>query len=442
MGTRLLPNFNQELSIFRESTTKFSSHSPFRCDNPGGALPIHHLDHELASTIYAKMSTTTQTMKAVHYDGPFKVAVREIPLPKLEHPDDAIIKVTTTCICGSDLHMYQGRTAAEAGLVFGHENMGIVTEIGQGVTLLKRGDRIVLPFNVADGRCRNCEEGKTAFCTGVNKGFAGGAYGYVAMGPYQGGQAEYVRVPYADFNALKLPPGTENEADFALLADIFPTGWHGVELSGFRPGETIAIFGAGPVGLMAAYSAVLRGASKCYVVDMVKERLDAAKKIGCIPIDFTKSDAVDQIIKDNGGEMVDRAVDAVGYQAVDKGGQKEKPNVVLDNLIRVTRPCGGLGIPGLYVPSDPGAPDEQSGQGQILISFGKLFEKGLKLGTGQCNVKAYNRYLRDLSISGRAKPSFVVSHEVGIDDAVDAYEKFDKRIDGYTKVLLHPNGPM
>lgn len=387
------------------------------------------------------MSTTTETMKAVHYEGPFKVSVKEIPRPKLEHPDDAIIKVTTTCICGSDLHMYQGRTAAEAGLVFGHENMGIVEETGSGVTLLKKGDRIVLPFNVADGRCRNCEEGKTAFCTGVNKGFAGGAYGYVAMGPYQGGQAQYLRVPYADFNALTLPPGTENEADFALLADIFPTGWHGVELSGFRPGETIAIFGAGPVGLMAAYSAVLRGASKVYVVDMVKERLDAAKKIGCIPIDFTKSDAVDQIIKDNDG-MVDRAVDAVGYQAVDKGGQKEKPNVVLDNLIRVTRPCGGLGIPGLYVPSDPGAPDEQSGQGQILISFGKLFEKGLKLGTGQCNVKAYNRYLRDLIISGKAKPSFVVSHEVGIDEAVEAYDKFDKRIDGYTKVLIHPNGPL
>ena len=121
-------------------------------------------------------------MKAVHYEGPFKVSVKEIPRPKLEHPDDAIIKVTTTCICGSDLHMYQGRTAAEAGLVFGHENMGIVEEIGSGVTLLKKGDRIVLPFNVADGRCRNCEEGKTAFCTGVNKGFAGGAYGYVAMG--------------------------------------------------------------------------------------------------------------------------------------------------------------------------------------------------------------------------------------------------------------------
>lgn len=256
--------------------------------------------------------------------------------------------------------------------------MGIVIETGSGVSLLKKGDRVVMPFNVADGRCRNCEEGKTAFCTGVNPGFAGGAYGYVAMGPYEGGQAQYLRVPYADFNCLKLPPGTEHEADFALLADIFPTGWHGLVLSGFQPGESVALFGAGPVGLMAAYSATLRGASNIYVVDQVPERLVAAKKIGCIPIDFSKGDAVEQIIKRN-GDMVDRAVDAVGYQASDSGGKKEAPSAVLEACIKVTRPTGGLGIPGLYVPSDPGAPDENSGKGMLLMSFGKLFEKVRKL---------------------------------------------------------------
>lgn len=187
------------------------------------------------------------------------------------------------------------------------------------------------------------------------------------------GQAQYVRVPYADFNALKLPPGEEFESDFILLADIFPTGkyslgkhgleikirisdesfvrigWHGVEISGFQSGESIAVFGAGPVGLMAAYSAILRGASRVFVVDRVPERLDAAKKIGCTPIDFTKGDAVEQIIQVNGG-MVDRSVDAVGYQAVTSDGSKEQPNIVLENMIRVTRACGGLGIPGLYVP--------------------------------------------------------------------------------------------
>lgn len=273
----------------------------------------------------------------------------------------------------------------------------------------------------------------------MNPGFAGGAYGYVAMGPYSGGQAQRIRVPYADFNALKLPPGKEHEEDFILLADIFPTGWHGVVLSGFKPGESIAIFGAGPVGLMAAYSAVLQGASRVYVVDRVPERLQKAESIGCIPIDFSKGDAVEHIIAHNGG-MVDRAVDAVGYQAMDQKGNKEQPNAVLSSMIRVVRATGGLGIPGLYVPSDPGAPDDHSAKGMLLVPFGSLFEKGLSLATGQCNVKKYNKYLRDLIISGRAKPSFVISHNCTIEQAPEAYEKFDKRVEGYTKVLLHPNG--
>ncbi|OJI84612.1 glutathione-independent formaldehyde dehydrogenase [Aspergillus costaricaensis CBS 115574] len=381
-----------------------------------------------------------QSMKALNYVGPFTVKVQEVERPKLEHPDDIIVKVTSAAICGSDLHMYEGRTAAEPGITFGHENLGLVEELGEGVTLLKKGDRVVMPFNVADGRCRNCEEGKTAFCTGVNPGFAGGAYGYVAMGPYRGGQAQYLRVPYADFNALKLPPGTEHEADFILLADIFPTvGWHGIEISGFQPGDSVAVFGAGPVGLMAAYSAQLRGASRVYVVDRVPERLRAAERIGATPIDFTAGDAVDQIIAHN-GDMVDRSVDAVGYQAVGKDNSTEQPNIVLENMIRVTRACGGLGIPGLYVPSDPGAGDASAAKGMISLSFGKLFEKGLSLGTGQCNVKAYNRQLRDLIIAGKARPSFVVSHEIGIEEAETAYDKFDKRVDGYTKVIIHPNG--
>ncbi|KAJ3782591.1 hypothetical protein GGU10DRAFT_363356 [Lentinula aff. detonsa] len=372
-------------------------------------------------------------MRAVVYQKPFSVSVDQVPKPTILHPDDVIVKVTTTCICGSDLHMYEGRTAAKPGIIFGHENMGIVDEVGSGVTLLKKDDRVVMPFNVACGRCTNCEEGRTAFCTIVNPGF-----GYVAMGPYSGGQAEYVRVPFADFNALVLPPGIEHEEDFALLADIFPTGWHGVHLSGFRPGESIVVFGAGPVGLMAAYSAIIRGASDVFVVDRVPERLEKAKEIGAIPIDFSTSDPVDQIINIRGGKEVDRGVDAVGYQAVSGDGKTEQPNVVLEALIRVVRPTGGLGIPGLYVPSDPGAPDSAAAQGYISFPFGKLFEKGLSLGTGQCNVKAYNRYLRDLIISGRAKPSFVVSHNLKLDSAAEAYEKFDKRIDGYTKVLLHP----
>ncbi|KAG8422797.1 hypothetical protein J3459_010048 [Metarhizium acridum] len=230
--------------------------------------------------------------------------------------------------------------------------MGIVEEVGEGVTLLKKGDRVVVPFNVADGRCRNCEEGKTAFCTGVNPGFAGGAYGsscqcqqYVTVDLYRFSYSGYVAMG-VDHTVVDRP----SISAFLLnpAVDIFPTGWHGVELSGFTPGESIAVFGAGPVRLMAGYSAVLRGDSRLFVVDRVPGRLQAAEAIGCIPVDLTKSDAVEQIIEVNNG-MVDRSVDAVGYQAMDSRGSSEQPNIVLENMIRVTRPCGGLGIPGLYV---------------------------------------------------------------------------------------------
>lgn len=377
-------------------------------------------------------------MKAVVYKEPFKVAIENVSDPTIQHPNDALVRVTSSAICGSDLHMYEGRTAAKPGIVFGHENMGIVEEVGPGVTTIKKGDRVVMPFNVACGFCKNCLAGYTGFCLTVNPGFAGGAYGYVAMGPYTGGQAERLRVPFADFNCLLLPPGTEHEADFALLADIFPTGYHGCELAQVSPGETVVVYGAGPVGLMAAYSALIRGASRVFSVDRVPERLNKAKEIGAIPINFDQGDPVQQIKDQTDGEGTDKGVDAVGYQAVVKDAQHEEPATVLNALINTVRPTGMLGVPGLYVPSDPGGPDANAKQGLLLVAIGKLFEKGLRMGTGQCNVKRYNRQLRDLIIAGRAKPSFVVSHEIPLDQAPQAYEKFDKRIEGYTKVILHP----
>jgi glutathione-independent formaldehyde dehydrogenase len=383
-------------------------------------------------------------LKAVVYKKPFEVAVETVPDPQVGHPNDAIVKITSSCICGSDLHMYEGRTAAEPGIVFGHENMGVIVEVGPAVKDRKVGDRVVMPFNVACGFCKNCLGGYTGFCTTVNPGFAGGAYGYVAMGPWVGGQAELMQVPFADFNCLPLPEGTDHEADFALLADIFPTGYHGTELAKVTPGERVAVFGAGPVGLMAAYSAVLRGASVVFSVDHVQERLDKAAEIGAVPINYDESDPVDQIKSYLGGEGVDKGVDAVGYQATAAGSsavggeQDEVPNIVLNQLIDVVNPTGALGIPGLYVPSDPGGVDERAKRGALAINFGQLFEKGLRLGTGQCNVKQYNAHLRDLIIAGRANPSFVVSHEVSLDEAPAAYQKFDRREDGYTKVILHP----
>ena len=377
-------------------------------------------------------------MKAVVYKGPFKVAVEDVEDPRIEHPNDVVVRITSSAICGSDLHMYEGRTAAEPGIVFGHENLGIVKQVGDAVTSISAGDRVVMPFNVACGFCKNCVAGSTGFCLTVNPGFAGGAYGYVAMGPYKGGQAEYLRVPYADFNCLKLPPGDEHETDFILLADVFPTGYHGCEMAQVSPGESVAVYGAGPVGLMAAYSALIRGASKVFVVDRVPERLMKAEDIGAVPIDFRKGDPADQIKERTGGEGTDKGVDAVGYQARAHQGEGEEPAVVLNSLVQTVRPTGLLGVPGLYVPADPGAPDEHAKQGMLLVAVGKLFEKGLRLGTGQANVKRYNRQLRDLIIEGRAKPSFVVSHELPLDAAPEAYEKFDRRVDGYTKVVLHP----
>ena len=383
-------------------------------------------------------------MRAVVYKGPFEVAVERVPDPTLQHPNDVIVRITSSCICGSDLHMYEGRTAAQPGIVFGHENMGVIQEVGVAVKTLNVGDRVVMPFNVACGFCKNCQRGFTGFCTTVNPGFAGGAYGYVAMGPWGGGQAEYLQVPFADFNCLPLPAGSEFESEFSLLADIFPTGYHGAVLADVSPGESVAVFGAGPVGIMAAYSCAIRGAAEIYVVDHVQDRLDKAGELGGIPINFDDGDPVQQIKERRGGDGVDKAIDAVGYQAAAAGSsaaggeQDEVPNVVLNQLIDVVNPTGALGIPGLYVPTDPGGVDENAKRGALSINFGRLFEKGLRLGTGQCNVKRYNAYLRDMIIAGKAKPGFVVSHSVPLDEAPDAYTKFDKRIDGYTKVILKP----
>ncbi|MFB4195375.1 glutathione-independent formaldehyde dehydrogenase [Streptomyces carpaticus] len=376
-------------------------------------------------------------MKAVVYQEPFSVAVQDVDDARIQAPNDAIVRVTTAAICGSDLHMYEGRTGAEPGIVFGHENMGIVEEVGSGVTTVRKGDRVVMPFNVACGFCKNCLAGKTGFCLTVNKGFAGGAYGYVSMGPYMGGQAEYLRVPFADFNCLQLPMGEEHEDDFALLADIFPTGYHATEMAVVSPGESVCVFGAGPVGLMAAYSALLRGAATVFVVDRQPDRLRLAERIGAIPIDYSQGDPAEQIKDRTGGEGTDKGIDAVGYQATVREGE-EQPAMVLNTLVESVRPTGILGVVGLYVPSDPGGPSESARHGELLFTMGRFFEKGLRMGTGQANVKAYNRQLRDMIVAGRATPSFLVSHRLPLREAPEAYQHFDQRDDGWTKVLLKP----
>ena len=378
-------------------------------------------------------------MRAVVYRGPHRVEVTEVPDPTIQEPTDAIVRITTTNICGSDLHMYEGRTSVEEGKILGHENMGVVEAVGPAVTRIKVGDRVSVPFNIACGTCRNCLQGWTSYCTRTNptEGMDGAAYGYANMGPYDGGQAEYLRVPFADVNLLELPPGTEHENDFTMLSDIFPTGWHGTVLAGLQPGDDVAVYGAGPVGLMAAHSALIRGAARVFVVDKEPDRLALAAKIGAVPVDFSTGDPVEQVLDATQGRGTDCGVEAVGYQAHDPSGE-EHPELVLDNLVRTVRSTGGIGVVGVYVPEDPGASDEGAREGRVGFDYGTFFTKGQHMGTGQAPVMRYNRQLRDLIVAGRATPSFIVSHELGLDEAVRGYDQFDKRVDGWTKVLLHP----
>lgn len=393
-------------------------------------------------------------MKAITFEGARKMSVSNESKPKIKSSTDAILRVTTSGICGSDLHMYDGRTPLEKGTVVGHEIMGVIDEVGEAVESIKKGDRVVLPFNISCGYCFNCHRGHTEACLVMNPEDAHAAYGYAGMGPYQGGQAEFVLVPHADFNCLKLPgkPGDEWEDDFLLLSDVFPTAFHATELACVTPGKTVAVFGAGTVGLLSAYCSVLKGASEVYVVDNIAERLKKAEELGAVAVDFAKGDPVEQIFKlrkRNKGiqqslrpgeekmKGVDCAIDAVGYQARDdEYPDKEKPTQVLENCLRVVNPTGSIGMIGVYIAPDPGAKNEQAKNGIYPFPVAEYFDKGVTMGSGQAPVKKYNEYLRDLIVNGRAKPSKIVSHHIRIDEAPDAYEKFDKRIEGYTKVLI------
>jgi threonine dehydrogenase-like Zn-dependent dehydrogenase len=334
--------------------------------------------------------------------------------------------------------MYEGRTSVEKGKVLGHENLGEVIETGAVVSKVKVGDRVCLPFNISCGTCKNCESGYTGFCLTTNPGNAGAAYGYAGMGPYNGGQAEYLRVPFGDFNCLVLPEGSEEkESDYVMLADIFPTGYHATELARVQPGESVVVYGAGPVGLFAAYSAILKGASQVMVVDRLKDRLALAEKIGAIPIDSSKGSPVEQVLDLTNGIGADKGCECVGYQAHDNAG-REHPNITMNNLVESVRATGAIGVVGVFPSEDPKASDELEKKGELAFKFGTFFEKGLTMGTGQCNVKAYNRYLCELIAADKVKPSFLVSHELPLDKAPDAYKHFDERDKGWTKVVLKP----
>ncbi|MGZ4296312.1 MAG: glutathione-independent formaldehyde dehydrogenase [Solirubrobacteraceae bacterium] len=379
-------------------------------------------------------------MKALVYHGPREVSVTDVEDARLERPTDVLVRITRTNICGSDLHMYEGRTDMEAGRVLGHENLGEVVEIGSGVDSINVGDMVSVPFNVACGHCKNCERGLTNYCLTAQpkEGFAGAAYGFADMGPWRGGQAEYLRVPWGDFNCLRLPEDAhEKQNDYVMLSDIWPTGYHATELANVGPGDSVVIYGAGPVGLMAALSATVKDASMVMVVDRHPDRLRLAEEIGCIPVDDSKVSPVDQVLELTHGEGTDCGCECVGYQAHDPEGH-EHPNATLNNLVKSVRFTGSLGVVGVFVPEDPGAPDDLARHGQVAFDYGMFWFKGQRMGSGQCPVKRYNRQLRDLIHVGKAKPSWLVSHQLPLTSAPDAYEHFDRRDTGWTKVVLSP----
>ncbi len=377
-------------------------------------------------------------MKAVVYNGPRDVAIKDMPDARITKPTDALIRITTTNICGSDLHMYEGRTSFERGRIFGHENLGQVIEVGAGVERVKAGDYVCLPFNIGCGFCENCERGLTGFCLTANPGTAGAAYGFAEMGPYEGGQAELLRVPFADFNCLILPPdAVEKEDDYVMLSDIFPTGWHAIELAGLRPGDSVAVYGAGPVGLMAAHSAMIKGASQVFVVDTHDSRLALAEKMGATPVKAVGEAAVEKILNLTDGRGTDCGCECVGYQCCDKHGHEDNSDT-MNSLVASTRATGGIGVVGVFVPQDPGAKTELAKAGKMPFDFGSFWFKGQQIRTGQANVKAYNRQLAKLIHQGRAKPSQIISHRLHLAQAPEAYEHFDNRDPGWTKVILKP----
>ena len=388
--------------------------------------------------------------RGVVYLGKDKVEVQTIDDPKLEAPDGrriehaAILRVVSTNICGSDQHMVRGRTTAPEGLVLGHEITGEVIETGVDVEMLKKGDLVSVPFNVACGRCRTCRSMDTGVCLTVNPARAGGAYGYVDMGGWIGGQAKYVTVPYADFNLLKFPDRDRAMAkirDLTMLSDILPTGFHGAVKAGVGVGSVVYVAGAGPVGLAAAASARILGAAVVMIGDFNKERLAHAKRVSFEPVDLSQSDRLGDLIDQiTGAPEVDAAIDAVGFEAVGHSG-KEQPAVVLNQMMEITRAAGSIGIPGLYVTEDPGAAEAAAKQGSLSLRFGLGWAKAQSFHTGQTPVLRYNRQLMQAILHDRLPIADIVNAQIiGLEDAAKGYADFDKG--AAKKYVLDPHGDL
>ncbi|ETS77928.1 hypothetical protein PFICI_09990 [Pestalotiopsis fici W106-1] len=357
---------------------------------------------------------TSLTMRGVWYNSPYNVSVVDLPMPSIVNETDVVVKITTSAICGSDLHFYHGYSA-DVPFALGHEAVGYISEIGSAVSSLSLGDYVIIPDN-ADAGHWNPMPHPVSFGVGSSD--------------YGGLQAEYVRVPFADDSLIPIPINSTSdrslESDYVMLADIFSTAWNGLTYSGFQPGDSVAVFGAGPVGLLVAYSAKLRGASRIYSIDQVQQRLDIAKSIGAHPINFLETDPVAEILslEPNG---VRRSIDAVGFEAVNTSGEMD-PSSMASQMVNVTGMYGGLGIIGVYF----GGLENANADAQYTASG--LWGKGLSVGSGIALPLEINGPLLELVASGTASPSFIVSAEIGIEDAPEYYQRFSNHTE--SKVLI------
>jgi threonine dehydrogenase-like Zn-dependent dehydrogenase len=390
-------------------------------------------------------------MKALCWHGHGDVRIDNVPDPKIEHPRDVVLKVTACAICGSDLHLLDGyMPTMESGDILGHEFMGTVEEVGSEITTLKKGDRVVVPFNIACGSCFFCKKGLFSACDGSNpKKEAGekmmghapaGLFGYSHMtGGFSGGQAEYVRVPFADVGPVKVSDALSDEQAL-FLSDIFPTGYMAAENAEIEPGDTVAIWGCGPVGQFAIKCAWMFNPARVIAIDEVPERLEMAAREGkAETIDFSKEDVYERLQEMTGGRGPDRCIDAVGAEASGHGGfdaalDKVKAAVLLTTdrahalrqAIYCCRKAGTLSIPGVYI----GFPDK--------IPFGALMNKGITIKTGQTHTHRYMKKLMAMVEAGEIDPSFVISHKIGLDEVPDAYKMFKNKDDGCVKVFIRP----
>jgi threonine dehydrogenase-like Zn-dependent dehydrogenase len=380
-------------------------------------------------------------MKALSYRGPSKLKVVSKPDPRIEHPDDIVLRVTRSAICGSDLHLYHGLVPdTRVGSTFGHEFAGVVEEIGPNVATLERGDRVVVPFNIACGTCFYCQRGLTSVCDRSNPAndIVGGVFGYShTTGGYDGGQAEYVRVPYADVGPM-LVPEDMHEEDVLFLSDILPTGYQAAEMGEIKPGETVAIFGAGPVGLFAAKSAWLMGAGRVIMIDHFDYRLEFARdwaRVEIVDYEEFGKDIVGRLRKMTDGRGPDVCIDAVGCEASGSFMQKALGSMKLQAgsatalmwAIQSVRRAGNVVAIGVYGPP------------WNLVPIGDLMNKGITLRAAQCNVKRYQPRLLEHIREGRIDPKSIITHRGPLEAAPDLYQLFARKQEHCIKCVLVPN---